>query len=321
MDNFITFSPPINHKEGFGSIFQSEVFAFLYATYTGKSYIRSKFNLYKGHDQGADELLQYNFFNFLNTNTLSEINENLQNISFLEAYSKISKLKLNEKEALISTLRNKFWRQYKVKTSNTSNYTIILHIRNLSIGDVIHPGAKKVQSLQSIDWQYFNFDYGFKNNNPIFYSKFYSQIVNNILKKLPSEKTPIIKIFSTGRKEDFELIKSMINCNIEIYLNRDVLIDFEDFINSDCLIMAHSSLSYLASLLHLGPKFIRKGFRHFLTSDTIEIDDFSVEGYGFIDKLLDSSMLFVKRFKFSLFYNNIKRFIINILRSIIKRNK
>ena len=319
MGNIITFSPPINHKEGFGSIFQSEVFAFLYAMHEGKPFIRSKYNLYTGHNIDANENHHHSFFNFLNSRNIKLSNVNLENINFLKAYSIVSKLPSNKRETLISTLRSKYWKQNIKKSIDHNTYTIVLHIRNLSIGDVIHPGAKEVQSLESIDWQYFNYDYGFKNNNPIFYSKFYSGIINNILMKLPSDVNPIIKIFSTGKIEDFDLITRMINYKTELYLNRDVLSDFEEFVYSDCLIMAHSSLSYLASLLHLGPKYIRKGFRHFLTSDTIEINDFSVKGYGYMDKLIDDSTLFVKRFKFKLFFNNIKNLVLGACRSIIKK--
>ncbi len=313
MGNIITFSPPINHKEGFGSIFQSEVFAFLYAMHEGKQFIRSNFNLYNGHNILVDESKQYLFFDFLNSNDIKILDgQFIQNVNFMFAHEFLSKLAIEKRESLISSLRARFWKSRNIQTRNTKYYNIAVHIRNLSKGDVVH-------SIESIDWQYFNNDYGFKNNNPTYYSKFYSNIINNIIRTLPSNISPKVTIYSTGDAKDFKLIQNLIGVESELKLNGDVLSDFEEFVYSDCLIMAHSSLSYLASLLHLGPKFIRKGFRHFLTSDTIEINDFSVKGYGYMDKLIDDSTLFVKRFKFKLFFNNIKNLVLGACRSIIKK--
>jgi hypothetical protein len=314
LDNVITFSPPVNHKEGFGSIFQSEIFAFLYALNQGKQFIRSDFNLYNGHNNSVDENKHYSFFEFLNSDN-SDIfdKQNVENINFMFAHNFLSKLPFDVRESLISSLRARYWRSKNINSYNLKYYNIAVHIRNLSKGDVVH-------SIDSIDWQYFNHDYGFKNNNPKFYSKFYSNIINKVIKNLPAHLVPKVTIYSTGDPRDFELIQSLICVDSELKLNGDVLSDFEKFINSDCLIMAHSSLSYLASLIHLGPKYIRKGFRHFLTSDTIEINDFSVEGYTFIDKNIDSVSLFVKRFKFKIFFNNLKNIIVNTCCSIIKNN-
>ena len=70
-----------------------------------------------------------------------------------------------------------------------------------------------------------------------------------------------------------------------------MLDDFIEMINSDYLVLAQSSLSYLASFLHTGPKFIREGFRFFTISDTIIMNDNIVSDYSKLDRFIDKIKL------------------------------
>jgi hypothetical protein len=48
---------------------------------------------------------------------------------------------------------------------------------------------------------------------------------------------------------------------------------FIDLIYADYLIASHSSFSWLASLLHKGPTYMRGNFRHFVTPETQFIEE------------------------------------------------
>ncbi len=286
-----TFFPDKNHCEGFGSIFQSEVFAFMYAKYHHKPYFRTKFKLYNGHgntDQ-QNEKEQYHFFDFLNS-SLSQTDFKLVNINFNESYKFISNLTSIQRDSLINTVREAYInsKEKVINQQKDKEYKIALHLRSFSNGDVMF-------SLDSLPWQCFNYDYGLKFNNPKFYSIFYSDIVHLILKSIPEEADKKVTIYSTGNISSFEDIKNRINSNLEIKLNNNVLDDFIELVNSDYLILAQSSLSYLASILHVGPKYIREGFRHFTTSDTVIIKDNIIANFSEFDRIHDAIKLFYLR--------------------------
>ena len=281
-----TFLPDKNHSEGFGSIFQSELFAFMYAKSKNRPFFRSEFKLYNGHamNKNTREEEQYIFFNFL-TSKKDRSEYDLINIKFTDSYSYLTSLTLIEIKSLIDLVRRKYYASRLNKNYKVSNeINIALHLRNISSGDVIF-------SLDSLPWQYFNYDYGLKNNNPLFYANFYSEIVNMIIRQLPSDKKVITTIYSIGDSIDFDQIKKKINSPVLLKLNNHVLDDFIELINSDYLVLAQSSLSYLASFLHTSPKFIREGFRHFTTYDTIIVNDNIVSEYSNLDRFIDKMKL------------------------------
>jgi len=281
-----TFFPDENHSEGFGSIFQSELFAYMYAKSKNTPFFRSKFKLYNGHvlNKSNREEDQYDFFNFI-TSKLDNSKYDLVNIKFPDSYTYLSSLSVIEIRYLVDFVRAEYNASRLNKTYKIHNeINIAVHLRNISSGDVIF-------SLDSLPWQFFNHDYGLKNNNPLFYANFYSEIVNMIIRQIPSDAKVITTIYSIGNYSDFDQIIKKINSPVLLKLNNHVLDDFIELINSDYLVLAQSSLSYLASFLHTGPKFIREGFRHFTTSDTIIMNDNIVSDYTKLNRFIDKIKL------------------------------
>jgi hypothetical protein len=54
---------------------------------------------------------------------------------------------------------------------------------------------------------------------------------------------------------------------------------------ADYLIASHSSFSWLASLLHEGPNYIRQKFRHFVTPQTQTIEEVLYQNTNWFEKL------------------------------------
>jgi hypothetical protein len=120
----------------------------------------------------------------------------------------------------------------------------------------------------------FSVDYGLPDNNHDYYSKLYANAVNSIVAEHSITK-PILQIHSTGKEDSFKQLLSLLNPKIEVqfFLNEHAPRSFVAMIYADILIASHSSFSWLPMLLHQGPKYIRKNFRHFLPANTKIIEE------------------------------------------------
>jgi hypothetical protein len=125
----------------------------------------------------------------------------------------------------------------------------------------------------------YDYDYKLPTYNKIFFNKWYISLVKKIIKKnnLKERKFKII-LCSVGKQESFiDLINGLKSFgNVELYLNKDDFSTFMLMINAKYLILAHSSFSYLASLINTGEKYIRNQFRHPLPFDVQIIKDYKL---------------------------------------------
>jgi hypothetical protein len=132
----------------------------------------------------------------------------------------------------------------------------------------------------------FSRDYGLPDNNPDYYSRLYANAVNQIVHKNAIEN-PVLHIHSTGEKNSFNQLLGLLDIKIkvEFFLNTHPPKSFLDLVFADYLIASHSSFSWLASLLHKGPTFMRRKFRHFVSHETQWIDEVLYDNVSGLQKL------------------------------------
>jgi hypothetical protein len=188
-------------------------------------------------------------------------------LPFDAAYEFLNSMSAQEREQLLESARESFRENLKTKCPHLipapQDGTIIaLHLRDRSAGDPI-------PTRRLLPWQMFSVDYGLPDNNPRYYSKLYANAINSIVEERLIAK-PILQIHSTGTEESFKQLLTLLNPQIEVqfFLNEHPPKSFVSMAYADILIASHSSFSWLPMLLHSGPKYIRKNFRHFLPANT-----------------------------------------------------
>jgi hypothetical protein len=299
------------HQQGIGGVLQGEILAYLLCIYFDCIFIRSNFFYYKGHDLGAGGFYEQKWkglFKFLGKNNINitkkaKIIKNLNqlknksnfayNIPFGLSLEFLKILSKEEKNKIFENFRNKFWKKNKKLEKKKNITNIVLHLRNFSRGDTIF-------GRQSLIYQIFSYNYGLPNNNPEFYTNWYSELVKKIIKdnKLKKKKLQIY-ICSTGKIDDFFKTKEKLEKlgNTKIRLNFSSYDDFKLLISADYFIMAQSSFSYLASLINKNKKYIRNGFRQPLPPDVQIVKDYHLSGFSFIGYLYNNFTAFLIRIK------------------------
>jgi hypothetical protein len=288
--------------EGYGSILQRELFAFILALDLNLPFVRVKNNFYPKHEPSHVSFNKANrdwnsLFKFMgpfsreikikNCLNLQEIYSSIGNeifsVDFDISFTYFKKLPESKKKFYINLIRK------KVAVKKSKNI-LALHLRNISKGDTLR------NIYNSFPYQLFSYDYKIKNNNNKFYTSLYFNIVKNISHKNKIDK---ILIFSTGKLSDFSEIINYLNdiAPVEISLNNYSYEDFKKMISAEYLVMSHSSFSWLASILSNGKKFIRKGFRHELPYDVISMNDFIVKDFTLPIFLLSKVQYFIFRLK------------------------
>lgn len=308
---FITSRLSEAHIEGAGSQYQRYVFAYLYALDLEVEYLHLPNKHFKGHDPEGLNIdigglwgriflfllnkdLEVLASNYLNGEMQDDPGVCVSNVSFKSAYSHIAGLNKNRINKLIQELRIKFWEFNKNQRPNFEGdeiFIIAIHLRAISLGD-------KLTSIDSLPWQYFNYDYGLPDNNPEYYSRLYASAVDSVAKRV--DKKIVLHVHSTGNPSDFEDFLSRIDPSISVKLFLDEIapVAFMDMLCSDVLIGSHSSFSWLAILLRNKPSYIRKGFRHFLPENAFELREVYFDDESFLGSLPKKMSLLFSYLKF-----------------------
>jgi hypothetical protein len=274
-------------EEGYGSLFQREILAYLVSKYYKGLFFRSKLFFNKKNNPNFKITKKFNnLFNFIGklrsnknsdiknitkTKQIKNLNKNsTYNISFKLSLNFFNNLKKKNNKNLILNLRKKFW--YKRKKKDLNCKTIAIHIRNYRKID----GLVGAVGDRSIKYQFFNHDYNLPYYNKNFFTLWIESLVKLIIKKnrLKKNKFNII-LCSTGPRNDFDILRKKLRTKALIisYIDKDDFNTFIKLINADYLILSHSSFSYIASFLCRGKKYIREGFRHPLPYDVNIIKD------------------------------------------------
>jgi hypothetical protein len=177
------------HQQGIGGVLQGEILAYLLCIYFDSIFIRSNFFYYKGHDKRFLEKKWKGLFKFLGKNNINitkkaKIIKNLNqlknksnfayNIPFELSLKFLTILSKEEKKKIFENFRNKFWKKNKKLEKKKNITNIVLHLRNFSRGDT-------VLGQQSLIYQIFSYNYGLPNNNPEFYTNWYSELIKKII--------------------------------------------------------------------------------------------------------------------------------------------
>lgn len=284
-------------NEGYGSLLQRELFAFFVALDLSIPFVRCGNQLFTGHDDKDISSAKINtdwgdLFSFMggeesdlecvlvkSTHQIDPTKNVVFDVPFEVSYEYFCNLTDCKREMLIDKARALFWTNYKFKKDkNKNDYLIVLHLRNISKGDV-------VCGVESLPWQLFSFDYGLLNNNHDFYTNLYGALVLKLIKdnSIP-QKNIYVKVCSTGDSFHFDRLIKMIKpfANVELLLNRYAYDDFMLLLEADALIMAHSSFSWLAAFFNENEKYIRRGFRHLLPYDVHEFNDVIAFKYSYL---------------------------------------
>jgi hypothetical protein len=272
--------------DGFGGQYQRVILAYLYACFNKRKFLRSKLFFNKRNVNLFYVNKFTKIFNFIGKekkliidksnkkfykNKFVKNKNKILNISFKKSQLFLSNLTTLENKKIFLNFRKKFWKSNNI--FRTHDNCIVIHIRNF---------RKKYDSIygvESITYQLYDYDYKLPTYNKIFFNKWYISLVKEIIKKknLKGKKLKII-LCSVGKQECFiDLISGLKSFGkVELYLNKDDFSTFMLMINAKYLILAHSSFSYLASLINTGEKYIRNQFRHPLPFDVQIIKDYKL---------------------------------------------
>jgi len=308
----ITFLMDPNHQEGAGSFYQRPFLAYLFAHANGYNFINAENAFSDCHYTEADRSKIHEdwekIFGFLGAKQIVNANISayipgasltagqIYHLPFASSYGFLDKLQSNKLEELLINAREEFYsnleRYPELLRAKERGTVIALHLRDLSKGDPIPSGAL-------LDWQMFSYDYGLPDNNPKYYSELYANAVNTIIFEHKIEQ-PILHIHSTGQRDSFDLLESLLDPNIEVryFLNSHPPSSFLDLISADILIASHSSFSWLAVLLRNGPSYIRKNFRHFLPSKTQIIPEILLKNKSAWQRFLIGAQMKISYYKF-----------------------
>ncbi len=298
----ITFRNNKKTTEGFGSLYQRELFAYLISLFFNYNFQRSRLFFYLKHKKNLSNYnnIKYNttinkfkkLFNFFNTKTFNYLVNEIDNINKLKKNRIIynvpfdisekffSKLSTSIQKNLVKKFRKKFWYfNKKIFIKKKINKIIVLHIRNKSKGDV-------EVGEDSFTYQLFSNDYMIHNNNHKFYSNWFFNVAKKIMieHKL-SKKCVKIYVCSSGKKSDFSNLHNNLKkiAKTQLVINKNEYKTFELLIKADYFIMSQSSFSYLASFINRGSKYIRNSFRHVLPYDVNIIKDYELHGVTYLD--------------------------------------
>ncbi len=310
----ITFLMDPGNKEGAGSFYQRPFLASLVARSLGVPFVPANNPHsdchYQSTDQQSIEADWEHLFGFLGNkisfpNALPNLDPDqalaagqVYNAPFSLSYSYVVQLDAQALQALLQVSRTQFkdhLQAYPELLPPKEDGTVIaLHLRDRSKGDP----PFSIKTL--LDWQMFSLDYGLPDNNPQYYSRLYAHAVNQIVSKYAIEK-PILHIHSTGEEKSFKQLLSLLDNKVQVklFLRTSPPQSFLDLVLSDYLIASHSSFSWLASLLHTGPTFIRGKFRHFVTPDTQIIEEVLYQHKNLLQKILISMRMKIAYFLFN----------------------
>ena len=267
--------------EGAGSMYQREVMTLLAAVISDQEFYRTKNQLssdhylerdYASHVAGWDSVLK-----FLNSFSIGEPHdtEDLRFVTFQQVMSIIDAATEEHFEQALSKIRQ----QVNLNGEMRDKPKVTIHLRAKSRGDV-------VLGFESLPYEYVDQDYGLARDNPYYYSRLYTRILNVVAADAGCE----IDVVVCSSANVLFLQNFFRGLNGEINLHIASRPDYEDFkhmVDCDVLIMAKSSLSYLASMLNPNQKYIREGYRHRLPPDVTIFRDEDYLNLSFNEKYGD----------------------------------
>ena len=297
----ITFLMDPDNAEGAGSFYQRPFLAMLVAKQLRLPFINASNRHSPVHykDGNFQEINQdwESIFGFLGepallTQPCPSLNLNkpaivgqTYHLPFDNAYEFLNTMGVAQREALLNPFRDTFKGNLQVKAphlipKDQDGTVIALHLRDRSAGD-------PTPTRHLLPWQMFSVNYGLPDNNHNYYSKLYAHAVNSIVAEHQINK-PILQIHSTGSKNSFSQLLSLLDPKIEVqlFLNEHPPKSFVAMVYADVLIASHSSFSWLPMLLHQGPKYIRKNFRHFLPANTKILEEVLLMDKNLLEKML-----------------------------------
>ncbi len=298
----LTFLMDPGNQEGAGSFYQRPFLASLLADSLGMPFVMATNPHSDCHYQQSDragiEQDWEKIFSFMGSKvTFANPLQNLPitdklaagqtyNVPFDITYQHLKHLDSSSLQTLLDHARKKFRENIALSPElipfkeHADDTIIALHLRDRSKGDP--PFSTKTL----LDWQMFSRHYGLPDNNPDYYSRLYAHAVNQIVTKNAIAK-PVLHIHSTGEAQSFTKILSLLDPKIQVklFLNTHPPKSFVDLVLADYLIASHSSFSWLASLLHEGPTYIRQKFRHFVTPQTQIIEEVLYQNTNWFEKL------------------------------------
>jgi hypothetical protein len=309
--------------EGFGSLFQREILAYILCLFYKKKFLRTKLFFNKHINRNLREISKFNnLFNFLGKKNLKvitnkeikqyqKIQYNKKTLSYnipfekkqdyLEDIKKFSKIKHLKKNQIynipfkvsLDFLKNlKKIENKKIFSRFRKNFwSVHKKMKNEKvITIVIHLRCyrKNIDNggFQTFMYQFFNLDYGLPNYNTYYFTKLYVSLIKNIIKENKLNKKQIkIILCSTGTKKIFFNIALKLSKLGKFYLhvNKSDFNTFKSMLNADHLILSHSSFSYVASFINEGKKYIRNNFRHPLPQDVKVVRDYEILDISYLN--------------------------------------
>ncbi len=311
--------------EGFGSLFQREILAYILCLFYKKKFVRTKLFFNKYINRNPREINKFNnLFNFLGKKNLKVISNkeikqyqkiqyNKKTLSYnipfekkqdyLEDIKKFSEIKYLKKKKLYN-IPFKVSLDFLKKLNKIESKKIFLKFRknfwsvhkkkinNKVTTIVIHLRCYRknidIGGFQTFMYQYFNFDYGLPNYNTYYFTRLYVGLIKNIIKENKLNKKQIkIILCSTGTKKTFFDIAFKLSKlgKFYLYINKSDFNTFKIMLNADHLILSHSSFSYFASFINEGKKYIRNNFRHPLPYDVKVVRDYEILDISYFNYL------------------------------------
>lgn len=253
--------------EGAGSMYQREVMTLLAALISHQEFYRTENHLsrdhyleseYESHVVGWNSVLK-----FLNSFSIGEpeIDDDLRFMTFQQVMSIIDAAEDEHFAQALSRIRQ----QLKSNGEIRAKPKITIHLRGKSRGDVL-------LGFDSLPYEYVDHDYGLPCDNPDYYSRLYTRLLNVVAADAGCEIDVVVCSSANVLflQNFFRGLDGEINLHIA---SRPDYEDFKHMVDCDLLIMAKSSLSYLASMLNPNEKYIRKGYRHRLPPDVTIFND------------------------------------------------
>lgn len=234
------------HTEGIGALAQYQLFCYGLCKLTGKDYrFRPFSNLqhYQYHDVTQQEFCD-------DVNSLFAFDSKLPDKDTLEVEPNTL---MREGQANVNLLRP-FLSKLSLQLDDSKVYFDAKHV-NVAIHVRVYT---KTDCDLASSREYFNKDSGMSLD-------YYKNIISTIENKY-TNKPVVFHIYSQGSEEDFLVFKSFAK-NVRLHIEEYPIISLYHMANSDILLMANSSLSYVAHLYGKAYTLASQGFYHKLYED------------------------------------------------------
>jgi len=288
-----------NCTEGAGSIFQSVYLAFVMSRL-----FDYQFYFYPNHHvtydtNSTDQKLHWlQLFNFIIVNSIplditdssivvehNSITEyfDLNKPSIINADFNLSRSILEDHyerycsdihlELVTSFHEKNLFAPLNARTS-AENFNITIHIQQLrSLFNTPQKGVwtedsilAKVNDKSIQAWQYFDVDYNDSNQNHLFYTNLYANLILKLIGMVHNQtkKNVCVNLVTFGNTRYLDDFIKAVSPHAELNLLTDIETPeaFYYFTKADILVQAQSSLSWLASFFCRGSSFVRFPFRH-----------------------------------------------------------